>query len=256
MQILGIDVGGSGIKGAPVDLDNEDFLGERFRLDTPIPRKPKAMIETIGRVVKEWDWKGPVGVGFPTVIHNGKAIQHGNLDPEWLGLQVDDMIAQHIGLPVSVINDADAAGLAEVTFGVGKGVEGLVLTVTVGTGIGSGMFYNGQLIPNFELGQMLYKKNKTIEEYASRKVRLDSNMGFKKWGKRFNEFLKLATTVTSPDLIIIGGGASKNLDNYKKYLDVQVPIRAAQTQNNAGIIGAALCAEHFLLKEEKAESKK
>ncbi|MGB3775432.1 MAG: ROK family protein [Leeuwenhoekiella sp.] len=250
MQLLGIDVGGSGIKGAPVDLVKEDFLGERFRLDTPIPRKPKAMIETIGQVVKEWDWKGPVGVGFPTVVHNGKALQHGNLDAEWLGLQIDDMISQHIGLPVSVINDADAAGLAEVTFGVGKDVKGLVMTVTVGTGIGTGLFYNGVLIPNFELGQMRYKKTKTIEEYASRKVRLDNNMSFKKWGKRFNKFLQLATTVTSPDLIIIGGGASKNIEEYRKYMDVQVPIRAAKTQNHAGIIGAALCAQHFLENEK------
>lgn len=250
MQLLGIDVGGSGIKGAPVDLAEEDFLGDRFRLDTPIPRKPKPMIETIGEVVKEWDWKGPVGVGFPTVLHKGKAIQHGNLDPEWEGLQVDDMIAQHIGLPVAVINDADAAGLAEVTFGVGKGVEGLILTITVGTGIGSGVFYNGELIPNFELGQMRYKKTKTIEQYASRRVRLDNNMSFKKWGKRFNKFIEMATTVASPDLIIIGGGASKNIDEYRKYLKTDVPIRAAKTQNRAGIIGAALCAKHFLDEEK------
>lgn len=246
MQLLGIDVGGSGIKGVPIDLENKDYLGDRFRLPTPIPRKPKAMIETIGQIVKEWDWKGPVGVGFPTILHNGKAMAHGNLDAEWEGLQVDDMISQHIGLPVAVINDADAAGLAEMTFGVGKGVNGLVMTVTIGTGIGTGMFFNGELIPNFELGQMRYKKKTIIEQYASRRVRLDNDMSFKKWGKRFNVFLQLATTVCRPELIIIGGGASKNLDEYIKYLKVDVPIKAAETRNHAGIIGAALCARHLL----------
>ena len=246
MQLLGIDVGGSGIKGVPVDLEKKDYMGERFRLPTPLPRKPKAMIETIGQVVKEWDWKGPVGIGIPTITHKGKALAHGNLDPEWKGLQVDDMIAQHIGLPVAVINDADAAGLAEMTFGVGKGVDGLVLTITVGTGIGSGVFFNGELIPNFELGQMRYKKKTIIEQYASRRVRLDNDMSFKKWGKRFNKFLQLTTTICQPELIIIGGGASKNLDEYRKYLKVDVPIKAAKTRNHAGIIGAALSARHLL----------
>ena len=149
-------------KNNPFILQKEEYLGERFRLDTPVPREPKAMVKTIAEVVKHWDWKGPVGVGFPTVIHKGKAIEHGNLDKSWVGIQVDDMISQKIGLPVNVMNDADAAGLAEMEFGVGKGVEGLVIVVTVGTGIGSGVFYNGELIPNFELGQMRYKKKKII----------------------------------------------------------------------------------------------
>ena len=246
MAILGVDVGGSGIKGVPVNLTKEEYLGERFRLDTPVPREPKAMVKTIAEVVKHWDWKGPVGVGFPTVIHKGKALEHGNLDKSWLGVQVDDMIAQKIGLPVNVMNDADAAGLAEMEFGVGKGVKGLVITVTIGTGIGSGVFFNGELIPNFELGQMRYKKKTTIEEYASRRVRLDNNMSFKKWGKRFNKFIKLVSAISQPELIIIGGGASKNLDEYIKYLKTDIPIMAAHTRNHAGIIGAALGARHLI----------
>tara|TARA_R110002020_G_scaffold95305_3_gene228682 strand:- start:115 stop:855 length:741 start_codon:yes stop_codon:yes gene_type:complete len=246
MEILGIDVGGTGIKGVPINLETEDYMGERFRLPTPIPRKPKAMIKTIGEVVKHWDWKGPVGVGFPTVVHKGKALQYGNLDPEWQGLQIDKMIEDHIGLPVAVINDADAAGLAEVTFGVGKNEKGLVMVFTVGTGIGSGVFYNGELIPNFELGQLRYKGKKTIEQYASRAVRLNNDMSFKKWGKRFNKFIQLVTTISDPDLIIIGGGASKNLDEYRHKLKTDVPILAAHTKNHAGIIGAALSAKHLL----------
>lgn len=249
MEILGIDVGGTGIKGVPVNLKTEDYIGERFRLPTPIPRTPKAMVKTIGEIVKEWDWKGPVGVGFPTVIHRGKALQHGNLDPAWVGVQVDDMISQHIGLPVAVINDADAAGLAEMTFGVGKDEKGLVMVFTVGTGIGSGVFYNGELLPNWELGQLPYKKGMNIEQYASRAVRLRKDMSFKKWGKRFNKFLQIVTTISDPDLIIIGGGASKNLEEYRKKLKVDVPIVAAHTKNHAGIIGAALAARHLYIDE-------
>ena len=246
MEILGVDVGGSGIKGVPVDLEQEKYLGDRFRLDTPFPREPIAMVNTIAEVVKYWDWKGVVGVGFPTGIHKGKALEHGNLDKSWLGLQVDDMISQKIGLPVNVINDADAAGLAEMEFGVGKGVKGLVITVTIGTGIGSGVFFNGELIPNFELGQMQYKKNTTIEKFSSRRVRLDNGMSFKKWGKRFNKFIQLVSQISQPELIIIGGGASKNLDEYIKYLKTDIPIMAAHTRNHAGIIGAALGARHLL----------
>ncbi|MEH6408546.1 MAG: ROK family protein, partial [Leeuwenhoekiella sp.] len=166
-------------------------------------------------------------------------------DPSWVGVQIDDMISQHIGLPVAVINDADAAGLAEMTFGVGKDEKGLVMVFTVGTGIGSGIFFDGKLIPNWEFGQIPYKKGKTIEQYASRSVRLLNDMSFKKWGKRFNKFLEIVTTISDPDLIIIGGGASKNIDEYRHKLKIKVPILAAHTQNHAGIIGAAIAAKHL-----------
>lgn len=250
MEILGVDVGGTGIKSLPVNIETGAYLGERFRLPTPVPRTPKAIVKTIGKVVKEWDWKGPVGIGFPTKVHNGKALQYGNLDKKWLGIQVDEMIADHIGLPVKVINDADAAGLAEMSFGVGKNEKGLVMVFTVGTGIGSGVFFNGALMPNFEFGQLRYTKNKIIEQYASRRVRLDNEMSFDKWGKRFNEFLEMVTTITDPDLIIIGGGASKNFDEYKKYLTIDVPIKPALTNNYAGIIGAAIAARELLVLEK------
>jgi len=256
MEILGIDVGGTGIKGVPVNLETEDYLGERFRLPTPIPRKPKSMINTIAEVVKEWDWKGAVGVGFPTVMKNGMAMQHGNLDPSWVGMQVDKVIEDKIGLPVAVINDADAAGLAEMTFGAGRGQNGLVMVITIGTGIGSGVFFNGELIPNFELGQMRYKKKMIIEKYASRSVRLKNDMSFKKWGKRFDKFLHLVTLMSNPDLIIIGGGASKNLHLFEKYLTIDTPIVAAETQNKAGIIGAALAARHLVVELPEESLKK
>ena len=241
MQILGIDIGGTGIKGAPVDLEKEDYLGERFRIPTPQPATPEAVAECVQQLIDHFDWKGPVGVGFPTVIVNGQAKAYGNMDKSWLNVKIDKLFEEKTGLPFTVINDADAAALAEMRFGVGKGKKGLVAVITVGTGIGSGLFYNGQLIPNFELGRMQYKK-KPIEVYAANSARKREELSYEEWAERFDFFLKQVELICTPDHYIIGGGISKHIDTFRHVLTTKVPLDAAKTKNHAGLIGAAFAA--------------
>lgn len=238
MQILGIDIGGTGIKGAPIDIVTHEYLGERFRVETPRPAKPKAVANSVQELVNHFNWKGPIGIGFPTVIVDGKAMAYGNMHKSWKGVQIDELFTKKTGLPCSVINDADAAGLAEIRYGAGKDLKGLVAVITVGTGIGSGLFFNKQLIPNFELGRIPYKK-KPIEQYAANSVRQSKNLSYKEWAKRFNFFLKNVELICTPNHYIIGGGISKNMAEFEEYLTTNVPIVAAQTKNHAGIIGAA-----------------
>ena len=241
MQILGIDIGGTGIKGVPVDLESEAYLGERFRIPTPEKSTPKAIAACVQQIIDHFNWKGPVGVGFPTVVINGKAMAHGNLDKKWVGVQIDELFEKQTGLPFTVINDADAAGLCEMTYGVGKGLKGLVAVITVGTGIGSGFFYNGMLIPNFELGRMSYKK-KPIEHYAANSVRKREGLSYEEWAGRFDFFLSRVELMCTPDHYILGGGLCKHLDTFKHVLTTKVPMVAAKTKNHAGIIGAAQAA--------------
>src|SRR5690606_7600748 len=163
MEILGIDIGGSGIKGAPVDITTGELLTDRYRIPTPTPSEPDQITEAVNQLVEHFDWKCPVGCGFPTVIHHGKSVARGNIDKSWKGVQVDELFRNRTGLSFTVINDADAAGLAEMAYGSGKGKMGLVIMVTIGTGLGSGVFFNGQLIPNFELGRIYYKTGELIE---------------------------------------------------------------------------------------------
>ncbi len=249
MQILGIDIGGTGIKGVPVDLDTQDYLGERFRVETPRPAKPKAVAKSVQKIVDHFNWKGPIGVGFPTVIVNGKARAYGNMHKSWLGVQIDDLFTEKTGLPCAVINDADAAGIAEMRYGAGKDLKGLAVTITVGTGIGSGLFYNGKLIPNFELGRIQYKK-KPIEQYAANSVRKAEGLSYEEWMPRFNFFLQQVELMCTPDHYILGGGISKYMDQFQDLFTTKVPIVAAKTQNHAGIIGAA-CAYLEKMENEK-----
>jgi polyphosphate glucokinase len=242
MEILGIDIGGSGIKGAPVNVETGKQLKERFRIPTPQPSTPEAVAEVIKKIVEHFNWKGAVGCGFPTIISHGKAMAHGNMDSSWVGVQVDELFGKKTGLNVTVVNDADAAGLAEMRYGVGKNKQGLVVMVTIGTGLGSGVFYNGKLLPNFELGQLNYTNGKSIEKYAADSVRKKEELSFSEWGKRFNEFLHHVNLICAPDYFIIGGGASKKLHKFEDQLDVEVPILVAEFQNEAGIIGAAVSA--------------
>lgn len=241
MQILGIDIGGTGIKGAPVDLEKEDYMGERFRIPTPQPATPEAVAQCVQELIDHFDWKGPVGVGFPTVIVNGKAKAYGNMDESWLNVQIDQLFEEKTGLPCTVINDADAAALAEMRFGAGKGKKGLVAVITVGTGIGSGLFYNGQLIPNFELGRIQYKK-KPIEMYAANSARKRDGLSHEEWAERFDFFLKQVELVCTPDYYIIGGGICKYMKEFGHVLTTKVPFDAAKTKNHAGLIGAAFAA--------------
>ncbi|MBU2903634.1 MULTISPECIES: polyphosphate--glucose phosphotransferase [Arenibacter] len=242
MEILGIDVGGSGIKGALVNMETGEMISERFRIPTPKSRKPKPMAEVVAKIVKHFDYSGPIGCGFPTVIKNGICKTPGNLHKRWAGVNVNELFSEATGLPVTVVNDADAAGYASMNFGVGRGKEGLVLMITIGTGLGSGAFYNGELIPNFELGQIPYKKYDKIELWAAASAKEREELSYKKWGKRFNVFLELVELIVSPDLIILGGGTSKDWDEFKDYITIETPVIPAELQNHAGIIGAAAAA--------------
>jgi polyphosphate glucokinase len=242
MEILGIDIGGSGIKGAPVDIQTGELTQERFRVPTPKPSKPHSVADAVQILVDHFQWKGPIGCGFPTVVNNGMSVTKSNIHKSWVGVQVDELFEERTGLPVTVINDADAAGLAEMNFGAGVGKMGLVITVTIGTGLGTGVFYDGKLIPNFELGRVFYKNGEIIEYYAADSARKKENLSYKVWGKRFNKFLMHTNRILSPDLFIIGGGASKKLGKFETQITVDVPLLVAEKKNNAGIIGAAMAA--------------
>jgi polyphosphate glucokinase len=246
MEIFGIDVGGSGIKGAPVNIETGKLADERFRIPTPKPSKPDAVADAIHELLDHFNWKGPVGCGFPTLIINGEARSYSNIDPEWKGLHVRELFQGRTGNHFRMINDADAAGLAEMTFGAGVGKKGLVFVITVGTGLGTGVFYNGVLIPNFELGHVLYKDGRPFEKYAADSVRKNENLDYGEWGSRFDEFLQHMVRLFSPDLFILGGGASKKFEKFAYKLTVEVPVVPAKNQNNAGIIGAAMAARELL----------
>lgn len=244
MKVLGIDIGGSGIKGALVNSLNGEMLTERHRIPTPPSRQPKEMAEVVAQIVRHFDHHGPVGVGFPTIIKHGVCKSPGNLHPTWLGVNVKELFSDATGLPVTVVNDADAAGFATMNYGIGKGKKGLVVMITIGTGLGSGAFFNGELIPNFELGQIPYKKYKKIELWAADSAKEREGLTYDKWGKRFNKFLELVELIISPDLIILGGGASKDFDEFKHRIKIDTPVAPAELRNQAGIVGAAAAALH------------
>lgn len=241
---LGIDIGGSGIKGAPVDLNAGTLKGERLRLDTPQPAKPRAVAETVGQVVKHFDWKGPVGITFPGVVSRGVVRTAANMDPGWIGLSAAEAFGSALGADAAspfVINDADAAGLAEITHGAALGQNGVVLMLTLGTGIGSALFIDGHLVPNTELGH-LQVRGKDAELRASARVRDEKNLGWAKWAKRVQEYLTMVDGLFSPDLVVVGGGVSRHADKFLPLLHIRGRIVPAQMANDAGIIGAALAS--------------
>jgi len=242
MKILGIDIGGSGIKGALVDTETGEMLTERFRIPTPPTRKPKEMAKVVAEIVKHFNYNGPIGCGFPAVVKNGVCKGYGNLSKKWLNINAEELLSKATGLQVTVINDADAAGFAEIKYGAGKDKKGLVTMITIGTGLGSGVFLDGQLLPNFELGQIPYKKYEKIEHWASGYAKESKELSYKKWGKRFNTFLQYVDVITAPDLIIIGGGLSKEWADFKDYITIDTSVIPAKLLNNAGIVGAAASA--------------
>ncbi len=244
MVVLGIDIGGSGMKGALVNSVTGEMLTERFRIPTPESRKPQEMAEVVKKIVEHFNHKGPVGVGFPTIIRHGVCKSKGNLHKSWVNVNVRELFSKATGLPVTVINDADAAGYATMNYGIGKGKEGFVVMITIGTGLGSGAFFNGELIPNFELGQIPYKKYKKIETWAAASAKENEGLSFKEWGKRFNVFLKYVDLLISPDYIILGGGTSKDFNEFKDYITIETPVIPAELRNQAGIVGAAAAALH------------
>lgn len=241
MIVLGIDIGGSGIKGAPVDVEKGVLTAERYRIPTPKPSKPKAVARVVAKIARHFEWDGPIGCTFPAIIKNGVAYSAANVHKSWIGTNGEALIAEMTGCPVLLLNDADAAGIAEMTLGAGKDERGVVIVLTFGTGIGSAIFVNGQLIPNTEFGHMEIR-GKDAEDRASDRIRKEKNLSWEKWAKRVNEFLGRMEALFSPDLFIIGGGVSKKHELFFPYLKTQARIVPAKMLNEAGIIGAAMAA--------------
>lgn len=247
MQILGIDIGGSGIKGAPVEVKRGVLAAERYRIPTPQPSTPDAVADTVAKIVKHFRWKGPVGCTFPSVIKRGIVYSAANVDKSWIGTNGRKLLEKKSGCPVLLLNDADAAGIAEMTFGAGKDRMGVVFVLTFGTGIGSAVFVNGALMPNTELGHMrMISRSRGIveaEHYASDRIRKEESLSWKRWAARVNEYLSLMEALFSPDLFIIGGGVSKKHDKFLPLLKSRADVVPAQLLNEAGIVGAALAAK-------------
>jgi polyphosphate glucokinase len=246
MQILGIDVGGTGIKGAIVETTTGTLTSERIRIKTPRPATPEAIGITIKDIVDQHHWSGPIGIGFPAAIQHGVARTAANIDKAFIGLPVAEYFSVQTGCATHVANDADVAGLAEMRFGIGRNVSGVVLIITIGTGLGTALFSSGQLLPNTELGHVLLDKGLKAEHYASEAVRIAEKLEWKVWGKRFNRYLTTMENLFWPDLIVLGGGASKKLHKFAPLITTQAPIVPANFLNQAGIVGAALFAEEQL----------
>lgn len=237
---LGIDVGGSGIKSSLVDVTDGSMITERARVDTPQPATPEACSTAVREMVASYEYEGPIGVGFPAVIRRGVVETANNIDPGWIGVQVEDLFSNTTGREAVVLNDADAAAVAEARFGTAAGVRGLVLTITFGTGIGSGLLVDGELVPNLELGQIELEGHVPAETYFSARARRRENLDWDQWGARANRYLRHVNQVFNPDLIVLGGGLTKYWDLFRAYLDASLPVEPAAMGNSAGLVGAAL----------------
>jgi polyphosphate glucokinase len=242
MQALGIDIGGTGIKGAPVDLATGKLLAERKKIATPQPATPEAVTEVVRELAQSFGWTGVVGATYPGVVIGGTIRSAANVDKTWIGADAASLFGNAIGTDVVVLNDADAAGIAEMKFGAGVGVNGSVLMLTFGTGVGSALFTDGVLVRNTEFGHIEIR-GKDAEKRASEHAKLDHEWGWKEWTARVSEYLQRMEALLSPDLIIVGGGISKEADKWVPLLaDVQAKVVAATLHNDAGIVGAAMAA--------------
>jgi len=239
MEVLGIDIGGSGIKGAIVDTNNGTLLTPRKRIKTPDDSRPQQLTAILGELVDQFGWKGIVGVGFPSVVINGVIQTSANISSEWVGLNAADRFIEETGCPTWVVNDADAAGIAEVTFGDIALQKGVLLVLTLGTGIGSALFTNGHLVPNTELGH-LNMGGKDAERRVSDAARQRKHLSWKAYASRLQAYLNLVETYLWLDWIILGGGISKQHEEFIKYLNTRARIVPAHFLNQAGIIGAAV----------------
>ena len=242
-QIYGIDIGGSGIKGALVDTSNGKLVTERKRIATPNPSTPKAVATVVAELVAKADWSGPVGATFPAIIQHGVARSAANVDKSWIGTDVDEVFteATHGRNDVIVLNDADAAGIAEARFGAARDVPGVVILLTFGTGIGSALLMDGTLVPNTELGH-LELDGFDAEKRAAASVRDETNMSYSRWAKRVDRYMSHVERLFTPDLFVVGGGVSKDADKWVPLLTLQTPVKPAELLNNAGIVGAAMAA--------------
>ena len=243
MQILGIDVGGSGIKGAPVDTETGQLLAERIRIKTPKNGEPEPIAEVVKQIAQSFNWNGPIGIGFPAPIKAGVAMMAANVSEKWVGKNANALFTKVTGCDCTLVNDADAAGLAEMTFGAGGGQPGTVIMITLGTGIGTAIFHRGQLIPNTEFGHL--EINGVDAEFrASAFARERDKLSWKKYAKRVNKYLNTMEKLFWPDLFIVGGGISKDSEKFLPLLTIETPVVPAQLLNEAGIVGAALGALH------------
>ncbi len=237
-----MDIGGSGIKGAPVDLDLGDLARERHKVLTPHPATPKGVADCVAEVVSHFDWSGPIGITFPGVVTDGITRTAANVDKGWVDTDARTLLGERIGRPVTILNDADAAGVAEMTFGAGKGRTGTVILLTFGTGIGSAVFTDGRLVPNTELGHLELHGHEA-EKHASTKAKEDEDLSWQHWAHRVQKYLLHVEMLFSPELFIIGGGVSRKAEKFLPLIEkVRAEMVPAQLQNNAGIVGAAMAA--------------
>ena len=242
---LGIDIGGTGMKAAPVDVATGRLLGERFRIPTPQPSTPEAMATVVRDLDRHFTditgGTGPVGVAFPAVVRGGVVHSAANIDTSWMGADAASAFSEAVGRPVVVVNDADAAGIAEMSFGAGRGRPGLVITLTLGTGIGSGMFMDGTLVPNTEFGHLEFR-GESVERYAAASAMEREDLAWEDWADRVSEFLEMVDRLFSPDMVILGGGVSREPERWFHRIDTRFETVIASMANHAGVVGAAMAA--------------
>ncbi|GLY69767.1 polyphosphate--glucose phosphotransferase [Amycolatopsis taiwanensis] len=241
---FGIDIGGSGIKGALVDLEKGALIGDRLRIDTPQPSTPEAVAEVVEQVVRHFDWDGPVGITLPAVVKKGVAHTAANIDRRWIDTDAQSLFAKQLGHStdhIAVLNDADAAGMAEIRFGDPAGRIGVTTLLTFGTGIGSALFQDGKLVPNTELGHVEVNGH-DAEKKAAASAKDNEGLSYPEWAKRVNRYLRVLENLIWPDLFIVGGGVSKKSEKWVPLLKTRTPVAVASLQNNAGIVGAAAAA--------------
>jgi len=241
MEILGIDIGGSGIKGAPVDVETGALTADRCKILTPEPATPEAVAQVVAELVHHFEWQGPLGCTFPSVVRRGVVYTAANVDKSWIGVDGHEIFGDATGLPVTLLNDADAAGVAEMRFGAGRGQDGVVMLLTFGTGIGSALFTDGALVPNTELGHLEFRGGEA-EHYAAARFRKEDKLSWHEWGHRVDLYLRYIDRLFSPDLVILGGGVSRKFEKFSEALSDVPNVVPAVLENEAGIVGAALVA--------------
>lgn len=254
MNALGIDIGGSALKGAPVDLRTGRLLAERFRIPTPKPLSPARTARTVADLARHFNWRGPIGVGFPGVVHGGRVLTAANMHPKFVGCDARKLFAQATRCPVALLNDAAAAGVAEMKFGAGRGFAGKTLVLTLGTGVGSVVAYHGVVVP-CEFGHLPHR-GKSYEKFVAASAREAGDLSWKKWGRRLGRYVQLLEQILWPELIIIGGGVSAKHEKFFPYLKTRARLVPAEFFNQAGIVGAALYAAEATARTGAARGRK
>jgi len=239
--ILGIDVGGSSIKGALVNVKSGVLLAVPRKIKTPRDAGIDSISKRIKEMISLFDWDGPIGCGLPCAVKNGVVLTAYALDESWIGIQADETLSQMLRNPVTVLNDADAAGIAEIRFGMGRNIPGVIILLTIGTGLGSALFHNGCLVPNFEIGWMEIDGQHTGSYFATSAMTREE-LSWEQWGSRFNQVLSVLELIFRPSLFILGGGFSENIDNFLQYINLSTEVVPAKLRNDAGILGAAITA--------------